>query len=162
MTFFVPLTQEIKAHQNLVSAIKSRYDFMSKAVNNHNGSTVIRVNDLSLSLDSDSKLSQSQLSSSLPESHILIHLPKRTRTKKLSDTKNICINNDLVDCVGDELELQSMCENLEELDLARNELNDWVQVRFYINLFMKLIYFLKITSMIQPFNQLIKRNNILK
>lgn len=127
---FLPLLNETKVHQNLVSAIKSRYEFMSNTVNNHNGSTIIRVNDLSLSLDSALKSTESILSSSLPESSILIHLPKRTRTKKLSDTKNICINDELVDCVGDELELQSLCENLEELDLARNELNDWVQVSY--------------------------------
>jgi hypothetical protein len=51
------------------------------------------------------------------------------------------INNEGVTHTGNEKELEKMCSNLLELDLARNDLNDLNEVFFRINKKIAFTYF---------------------
>ena len=42
--------------------------------------------------------------------------------------RQLALNSSHVTCSGDPEKLQSLCSDIAELDLADNELKDWVQV----------------------------------
>ena len=110
--------------QSLENAIKKRYDFIDQ----------IRKESESSSDNIETDLARVSLSSSLSESQILIQLPRRSRNRQLLHVTTMGINDSGVNCVKDESWLESMCGNLLELDLARNEFKEWDQVSFRFNI----------------------------
>ena len=109
---------------DLVNAMKSRYSYESD-ISDADGNVTVRHSE-----SSDSGVNS--LSSSLSESQMLIHLPKRTRkAHRLKLMTNIVINDIRVSVVGDELQLQENYCNLIELDLARCDFCSWDEVGHY-------------------------------
>jgi len=109
---------------DLVNAMKSRYSYESD-ISDADGNVTVRHSE-----SSDSGVNS--LSSSLSESQMLIHLPKRTRkAHRLKLMTNIVINDIRVSVVGDELQLQ---ENYKR----------WSQsMRHQKNFFLIFLNFLK-------------------